>query len=69
MSDSDAAAIATELLNPLQFVTPTEFVELPSKGKGYPPEFYDGQRRRHSYVPNSPQKGVGSRKNDAERHY
>ena len=38
MSDSDAAAIATELLNPLQFVTPTEFVELPSKGKGYPPE-------------------------------
>ena len=38
MPDSDAAAIATELLNPLQFVTPTEFVELPSKGKGYPPE-------------------------------
>ncbi len=38
MADSDAAAIASQLLDPLQFVTPTEFVELPSKGKGYPPE-------------------------------
>ena len=36
--DSDAAATSTQAANPLQFVTPTEFVELPSQGKGYPPE-------------------------------
>jgi len=35
MPDSDAAAITGHADSPLQFVTPTEFVELPSKGKGY----------------------------------